>query len=141
MPLWISALRGPVVGWQADGRGGKVRFIVVGMSVLTVTLLLVAFDRAAPLVVGLGLGAAMALVVTPLLSLPGELLPASHHGRGFGILNTCANGGIFLMPPLAGFLRDGSAGYFLPFIMMAGVGLVGTMAGVGLARSYGNRKP
>jgi len=141
VPLWISALTGPLVGLMADRRGNKGLYITAGMAVMTGTLLLVAYQGAAPVLVGLGLGVAMALVVTPLLSLPGELLPPSHHGRGFGILNMSANGGIFLLPPLAGFLRDGSTGYFLPFIMMAGVGLAGVVAGSVLARLYRKRKP
>ncbi|PID81669.1 hypothetical protein CSB20_01830 [bacterium DOLZORAL124_64_63] len=140
MPLWISASMGPPVGLMADRFGGKAQYVTVGMGVMTATLLLVAYNQAAPLLVGMGLGLAMALLVTPLLSMPGELLPPSHHGRGFGILNTSANGGFFLLPPLAGFLRDGSAGYFLPFIMMAAVGLVGILAGVVLARLYGKWK-
>lgn len=140
VPLWGSALAGPLVGWWADRRGGKGVFITAGMALLTLNLLLVAQGAAPPLVVALGLGASMALVVTPLLSLPGEVLPPSHHGRGFGILSTCANTGIFLLPPAAGAIRDGSAGYFWPFVMMAAVALAGVAAGLFLVRLQGKQE-
>lgn len=131
IPLWGSALMGPLIGLLADRRGGKPVFIALGMGLLTLSLVLVAMDVAPPWLLGLGLGGAMALVVTPLLSMPGEILPPSHHGRGFGILSTCANAGIFVVPPLAGLVRDGSGGYFWSFLMMAGLALVGVLvAGV-----------
>ena len=125
IPMWCSASLGPLVGFLADRYGGKSFFIASGMALLTISLVLVAVSGATPLLLGLGLGAAMALVVTPMLSLPGELLPPSHHGRGFGILSTCANAGIFVVPPLAGKVRDISGGYFWPFIMIAALALAG----------------
>ncbi len=134
LPMWCSASLGPVIGLLADRFGGKSFFIAGGMVLLTVCLVLVAFSGATPLVLGLGLGAAMALVVTPLLSLPGEVLPPSHHGRGFGILSTCANAGIFVAPPVAGWVRDGSGGYFWPFVMMAGLALAGVLGAAVLRR-------
>ncbi len=134
IPLWSSALLGPAVGLLADRRGGKPLFIAAGMGLLTLCLALVAGEKVAPLVLGFGLGAAMALVVTPLLSLPGEILPASHQGRGFGILSTCANAGIFLVPPVAGLVRDGSGGYFWPFVMMSGLALMGVLVAIFLYR-------
>ncbi len=127
IPMWCSAFLGPVIGFLADRFGGKPVFIACGMGLLTLSLTLMALNGATPLVLGLGLGAAMALVVTPLLSLPGELLPPSHHGRGFGILSTCANTGIFLVPILAGLVRDHVDGYFWPFAMMASLGLAGVL--------------
>ncbi len=139
VPLWASAMLGPLVGLMADRHGGKALFMTAGMALLTCALALVAFDLGPPLLVGLSLGGSLALVVTPLLSLPGELLPPSHHGRGFGIISTCANTGIFLLPPLAGALRDGSAGYFWPFVLLAGVALAGVFAGAALTRLYARR--
>lgn len=125
IPMWCSAFLGPIIGLLADRFSHKPAFIAAGMGLLSLCLGLVAFNGATPLILGLGLGAAMALVVTPLLSLPGELLPPSHHGRGFGILSTCANGGIFVVPPIIGLVRDGSGGYFWPFIMIATLGMFG----------------
>ena len=125
IPMWCSASLGPIIGLLADRFGGKPAFLAAGMGLLTLSLTMVAFNGASPLVLGLGLGAAMALVVTPLLSMPGELLPPSHHGRGFGILSTCANGGIFIVPPIAGLVRDGSGGSFWTFVMTAGLAMAG----------------
>ncbi len=143
IPMWCSAFLGPVIGLLADKYGGKPVFIASGMGLLTLCMALVTNTDVPPLLVGFGLGASLALVVTPLLSLPGELLPPSHHGRGFGILSTCANAGIFLVPPLAGKLRDFSGGYFLPFILLAGLALVGIVVAIVLHRQsffQNNRK-
>ena len=57
---------------------------------------------------GLALGLSLAAVVTPTVALPGALLPATHTGRGYGLLATCGNAGIFVVPPLAGAVRDGT---------------------------------
>jgi MFS family permease len=127
IPMWSSAMLGPMIGMLADRLGAKPLFIALGMGLLTLCLALVAGEGAAPMLLGFGFGGAMALVVTPLLSLPGEILPPSHHGRGFGILSTWANAGIFVVPPVAGMVRDGSGGYFWPFIMMAGLALGGVL--------------
>lgn len=139
LPLWASALMGLLVGWLVDRLGGKPVFIASGMGLMALGLGLVAFDGVSPLAIGLGLGVAMALVVTPVLSLPGELLPASHQGRGFGILSTCANTGIFILPPVTGWIRDGSGGYFWPFWMLAGLGLIGVLTSGHLVHLQKNR--
>ena len=134
VPMWGSALLGPVTGWLADRHGGKAAFIAWGLVLMGSSLLLVPMGAVSPVVIGLGLGVALAAIVTPTMSLPGTVLPPSHVGRGFGILSTCANVGIFAIPPVAGFVRDLSGGYRWPFLMMAGLAFVGVGAAEMLRR-------
>jgi MFS family permease len=128
IPMWGGAILGSMTGLLADKRGGRAALIAWGMVIMAVALALADGQLIAPPVVGGLLGIALALVVTPLLSLVGEVLPEAHVGRGFGILSTCANLGIFAVPPLAGWVRDVSGGYTWPFLMMALVSLVGAGA-------------
>ena len=134
IPMWGSALLGPVTGWLADRHGGKAAFIAWGLVLMGSSLLLVPLGIVSPLVIGLGLGVALAAIVTPTMSLPGSVLPPSHVGRGFGILSTCANVGIFAIPPVAGFVRDFSGGYRWPFLLMAGLAFLGVGAAEMLRR-------
>jgi MFS family permease len=134
VPMWASALLGPVTGWLADRHGGKAAFIAWGLALMGSALVLVPLGIVPPVVIGLGLGVALAAIVTPTMSLPGTVLPPSHVGRGFGILSTCANVGIFAIPPLAGFVRDMSGGYRWPFLLMAGLAFLGVGAAEMLRR-------
>ncbi len=134
VPMWGSALLGPVTGWLADRHGGKAAFIAWGLVLMGSSLLLVPLGAVSPVVIGLGLGVALAAIVTPTMSLPGSVLPPSHVGRGFGILSTCANVGIFAIPPLAGFVRDLRGGYRWPFLLMAGLAFLGVVAAEMLRR-------
>lgn len=134
VPMWASALLGPLAGWLSDRYGGKAAFIAWGMGLLGLCLALVPWGTVPPVVLGLGLGIALAAVVTPTMSLPGMVLAPSHIGRGFGILSTCANVGIFVVPPLAGHVRDLSGGYGWPFAIMAAVALLGILAAEMLRR-------
>jgi MFS family permease len=128
VPMWAAALLGPVSGWLVDRYGGKAALVAWGMALMTLCLALVPTGAVPPAVLGLGLGVALAFMVTPTMSLPGSVLPPSHIGRGFGILSTCANLGIFLVPPLAGYARDLSGFYAWPFWLMAAVASAGVAA-------------
>ena len=132
LPMWLAAGLGPVVGWVTDRRGGKGAFIATGMLVMAFFLAALPGAVFAPLVIGLGLGVAMGCVPTPLLSLPVDVVPSARHGRAFGILSACANTGIFLVPPLAGALRDATGAYLWPFLLMAAVAALGMVAALRL---------
>lgn len=134
LPMWISALLGPVTGIVADRRQGKAALVAWGMVLMAVGLLAATGAGVSPVLVGIALGASMALIVTPLLSMVGEVLPAAHVGRGFGILASCGNLGIFLFPPAAGRIRDLSGGYAGPFLFLAGLALAGAVAAEMLRR-------
>lgn len=134
VPMWASALLGPVTGWLADRHGGKAAFLAWGLALMGTALVLVPTGMVSPVAIGLGLGFALAAIVTPTMSLPGAVLPATHVGRGFGILSTCANVGIFAIPPLAGFVRDLSGDYRWPFLLMAAVAFFGVIAAEVLRR-------
>ena len=127
IPMWGSALLGPVTGLLADRWNGRPAFIAWGMALLAAALAATPAQVISPVVIGLALGSGLALVVTPLLSHIGEVLPSSHHGRGFGILNTCANLGIFSVPPLTGLVRDGTGAYHWPFLIMASLAALGVV--------------
>jgi len=125
LPMWCAALLGPLIGWLTDRHGGKGGIIASGMWVMAIFLIWVPTGIYSPLVLGLGLGLGLCCLPTPLLSLPGDILSPSHHGRAFGILSACANAGIFLVPPIAGTLRDATGAYRWPFLLMAIVAAVG----------------
>ena len=118
----------------AGRRGGKPAFLPCGMAILAVTLAAVPGGLVSPILIGLSLGGGLALVVTPLLSSTGDVLPPVYHGRGFGILSTCANVGIFSVPPLAGLIRDGTGSYLWPFMIMAALAAMGALVALGLRR-------
>jgi MFS family permease len=136
IPMWASALLGPFTGWLVDRHGGRAAFVAWGMGLMGICLTQVPLGSVPPPLIGLGLGIALAAMVTPTMSLPGMLLPPSHIGRGFGILSMCANLGIFAVPPVAGFVRDTSGGYLWPFMLMGGVALLG-VAGAEILRRGG----
>jgi len=134
VPMWASAVLGPLTGWVVDRHGGKAAFMAWGLGLMALCLYLVPLGAVPPAALGLGLGLALAAVVTPTMSMPGSVLPPSHIGRGFGILSTCANIGIFAVPPVAGHVRDVSGGYGWPFAIMAAVAVLGVVAAEMLRR-------
>jgi len=134
VPMWGAAVLGSMTGLLADRRGGKAALLAWGMLLMAGALAVADGGAVPPLIVGGLLGVSLALVVTPLLSMVGEVLPEAHVGRGFGILSTCANLGIFAVPPLAGWVRDMSGGYFWPFMLMAFLSLLGAGAAEFLRR-------
>jgi MFS family permease len=125
LPMWISALLGPVVGMVADRRGGRAAFLGLGMALMTLGLATAVAPGLPPPVLGLVLGLAMSLIATPLYSMVGEVMPAAHVGRAFGILASCGNLGILVFPPVAGGVRDLTGGYLAPFLLMAALALAG----------------
>jgi len=137
LPLFGAVLLGPLLGWITDVCGGKRTFILTGMLLMTLSLPLVPLTWLPPLVVGLVLALAMSCLPTPLLTLPVDVLPPSHHGRAFGILAACANGGIVLVPPLAGAVRDASGQYTWPFLLLGAVAAVGLVTAWWLPRYLG----
>jgi len=128
IPMWTSAALGMVTGWFTDRHGGRAAFMTVGMALMGAALVILPTAMLPPSVIGLVLGLSLAAVVTPTIALPGALLPSSHIGRGYGILATCANLGIFIVPPLAGWSRDVSGGYVWPFMIMGVVAFFGVVA-------------
>ncbi len=134
IPMWTSAALGMVTGWLTDRHGGRALFMTVGMALMGTALVVLPSATVPPSLIGLALGLSLAAVVTPTISLPGALLPDSHTGRGYGILATCANLGIFLVPPLAGWSRDLSGGYVWPFVIMGLAAFVGMLAAAILGR-------
>lgn len=134
IPMWVSALLGPLVGFLADRHGGKAAFIGLGCGLMALALGLVPVAGFPPVLLGVALGLSLAGIVTPLLSLPGEVIDPSQSGRAFGVLSTFANVGIFIVPPLAGIVRDQSGGYLWPFLMMA------ILAGLGVGAAEALRR-
>ncbi|MFT5234216.1 MAG: MFS family permease [Candidatus Krumholzibacteriia bacterium] len=136
IPMWTSATLGTTTGWITERYGGRASFIAAGMFLMGLALIVLPSQYLSPVLIGLMLGFSMAAVVTPLIALPGILLPSTHTGRGYGILATCANLGILLVPPLAGFARDTSSSYTLPYLLVGGLGLLGAVAAEILRRSH-----
>jgi len=134
IPMWTSAALGTVTGWLTERYGGRAAFIAVGMLLMGVALIILPSTLLSPVVIGLMLGFAMAALVIPIIALPGVLLPASHTGRGYGILATCANLGVFVVPPLAGMAHDTTGSYTLPYLLVGGLGLLGALASEVLRR-------
>ncbi len=134
IPMWTSAALGMVTGWLTDRHGGRALFMIAGMVMMSASLLLLPADVVSPSLIGLTLGLSLAAVVTPTIAMPGALLPPTHTGRGYGILATCANVGIFVVPPLAGLSHDLSGGYQWPFVIMGVVAAIGVVAATALRR-------
>ncbi len=132
IPMWGSVLLGPLTGWLTDRYGRRAGFITAGMALMALSLAAIPGGLVPQVLLGTALGASLAAVVTPLLALPGTLLPADRVGRGFGILATCANLGIFFCPPLVGLARDRSGHFTAPFLLMGAIALAGMLAGLGL---------
>lgn len=135
IPMWGSVLLGPLIGWLSDRQGGKPAFMGLGMILMSLALLAVPGGRIPQPVIGIALGGALAAVVTPLLSLPGTLLATHQVGRGYGILATCANVGIFCLPPAAGLVRDATGGFTGPFLLLGGAAAAGVLGAEALRRS------
>ncbi len=134
LPMWVSAGLGTAVGWLCDRHGGKPAVIAAGMLLMAAALVAAPGTATPPLAVGLALGLALAMVVTPLLSLVGEVVAPQRLGRGFGILAMFASVGIFLVPPAAGLARDATGSYLGPFLLMAAVAAGGAVCAETLRR-------
>ncbi len=135
IPMWGSVLLGPLTGWLTDRYGHRAGFITAGMALMALSLAAIPGGGVPQVLLGMTLGASLAAVVTPLLALPGSLLPADRVGRGFGILATFANLGIFFCPPVVGLVRDQSGQFTAPFLLMAGIAAGGVVAGLFLRRA------
>jgi len=134
IPMWGSVLLGPVTGWLTDRHGRRAGFITGGMGLMAISLALIPGGAVPQWVLGAALGAALAAVVSPVLALPGLVLPPHRVGWGFGVLATCGNLGIFCCPPLVGLARDFSGDFLAPFLLMGTIALAGILAWPGLRR-------
>lgn len=134
IPMWTSAALGTVTGWLTEKYGGRAAFIMAGLLLMGAALIILPSALLSPVIIGLMLGFSMAALVTPIIALPGALLPPSYTGRGYGILATCANLGVFVVPPLAGMAHDATASYTLPYLLVGGLGLLGALAAEMLRR-------
>ena len=140
LPVWISAPLAPLIGALSDRRGNRAVFIGSGMLLMGICFALATAAWLGPIGLGVGLGLALAGVVTPILTLPAQLLSPAQQGRAFGILNACAGLGAATLPPIAGIMRDLTGGYAWPLGLMATAALTGAMvAGVLNRREYRSR--
>ncbi len=140
LPVWISAPLAPLIGALSDRRGSRAVFIGGGMLLMGICFALATANWLGPIGLGVGLGLALAGVVTPILTLPAQLLSPAQQGRAFGILNACAGLGAATLPPIAGLVRDLTGGYTWSLGLMATAALTGAMvAGVLNRREYRSR--
>jgi len=125
---WVSLLVNPLVGHLIDRLGRPAAWAGGGLLLLAGILLVMALDHPAPLAAMLVVGLAAASVPTAVYSLPTRLMPASRIGFAFGFITAFSNLGTIAGPAAAGALRDASAGWSIPWLVLSVAAVLGALS-------------
>ena len=136
---WVALLANPLLGHVIDRVGLPAVWAGGGLLLLAAVLVLMSFDRLGPLPAMLLVGVAAASVPTAVYSLPVRLVPASQVGFAFGFITAFSNLGTIAGPAATGALRDASASWTTPWLVLSGVALLGALSLLPLARRRSTR--
>jgi len=121
--MWGSLALSPIIGHLIDRYNNNHIFIIMGGSILSISLYFVskATNFIFPMVI---MAVAAALVPTPVFSYFSKVLPRKSLGLGFGFLNTVSGLGMFFGPYLSGLIRDKTGSYQLTFVFLSVLSLL-----------------
>jgi len=121
--MWGSLALSPIIGHLIDRYNNNHIFIIMGGSILSISLYFVskATNFIFPMLI---MAVAAALVPTPVFSYFSKVLPRKSLGLGFGFLNTVSGLGMFFGPYLSGLIRDKTGSYQLTFVFLSVLSLL-----------------
>lgn len=130
----------PICGILAD-RVGRKKMLIAGLIALAATTLIYAFSDSFWLLVTARTlqGIAAAIPWTAGLALLAEVFPKEERGKAMGLAMSGQSGGVLLGPPIGGWLYE-AGGYYLPFIIAAGIALLAGLLGFFLLRRVEDTK-
>ena len=132
--MWPALVLSPVIGYIIDKINRKRTIIAIGGITLAIFVILIPTATSWVLALMLLIGAAQALVPTPIMALPSEVTSPERVGLGFGIIATCLNLGAVIGPVVVGFIRDTAGSYQASYALMAAFALFITLAMAILSR-------
>lgn len=126
---WAAIFCVPFFGYMSDRTGRRKLFAVIGLLLMSLAFVVLAFTFDLALVIFIiGLGVAAAMTPPIVSSLPPEILGQNLASVGFGITTMCANVGATLAQPLIGSVLDFTQSYVACLLGMAAISAAGALA-------------
>jgi len=126
--MWTAILCVPFFGWLSDRMGRRRPFAVIGLLLMTLVFVALAYTPNMALAVSiLALGFTAAMVPPIASALPAEILGPTLASVGFGMTGIFSNLGAASAQPLVGFLLDVTKSYAFCLLGMAILSAVGAI--------------
>jgi MFS family permease len=133
--IFASMVFAPFAGRLVDRVGRRASMMMVGSLLMVPCHLLLGFSELQPLYPMIVLGAAFVLVPAAMWPSVPLLVDKRVVGTAFGVMTQIQNIGLFLFPYLNGRLREATEDYGASMLMFAGLGGVGFVFALLLARA------
>jgi len=118
----------PLYGLISDKIQKRKPFVVIGSTLMFLTLTLIAYSPNSTLIPSIAaLGIAAAMIPPMVMTLTPEILGPAQAGKGFGVITICANVGVALGPPIIGTIVDLTQSATLSYVTMAIFSAVGAI--------------
>jgi MFS family permease len=133
--IFASMVFAPFAGALIDRFGRRSQLMILGALLMIPCYLALGFTSLPPRYPMIALGAAFVLVPAAMWPSIPRIVDRRFVGTAYGVMTQVQNVGLFVFPILNGRLREATDGYQASMVMFAGLGALGLVFAVALARA------